>query len=96
MCIIATNKEDPITAQVTHYELNLHQNPGGKSMVDIILVPSQDVHFFYTLSHFSALQSCALILSTNFCLFSHLNSAPHNLVVEFCRALKIIHFLTVI
>ena len=30
------------------------------------LVPAQDVHFFYTRSHFSALQNCALLLSTNF------------------------------
>ena len=27
---------------------------------------TQDVHFFYTRSHLSALQSCALIFSTNF------------------------------
>ena len=27
---------------------------------------AQDVHFFYTRSHLSALQNCALILSTNF------------------------------
>ena len=30
------------------------------------LGPAQDVHFFYTRSHLSALQSCALIFSTNF------------------------------
>ena len=30
------------------------------------LVPAQDVHFFYTLSHLSALQNCALLFSTNF------------------------------
>ena len=28
--------------------------------------PYQDVHFFYTRAHFSALQNCALILSSNF------------------------------
>ena len=33
---------------------------------DIGLGPSQDVHFFYTLSHLSAPKSCALIFSTNF------------------------------
>ena len=30
------------------------------------LIPAQDVHFFYTRSHFSAIQNCALIFSTNF------------------------------
>ena len=30
------------------------------------LGPAQDVHFFYTRSHLSGLQSCALIFSTNF------------------------------
>ena len=30
------------------------------------LVPSQDGLFFYTRSHLSALQNCALLLSTNF------------------------------
>ena len=29
------------------------------------LVPAQDVHFFYTRSHLSAFQNCALPLSTN-------------------------------
>ena len=36
------------------------------SIEDKRLVPAQDVHFFYTRSHFSAFQNCALILSTNF------------------------------
>ena len=30
------------------------------------LVPAQDVHYFYTRSHFSALQNCAVLFSTNF------------------------------
>ena len=30
------------------------------------LVPAQEVHFFYTRSHLSALQNCAILLSTNF------------------------------
>ena len=30
------------------------------------LGPAQDVHFFYTCSHLSALKNCALIFSTNF------------------------------
>ena len=34
--------------------------------LNIRLVPSQDVHLFYTYSHLSALQNCALIFSTNF------------------------------
>ena len=28
--------------------------------------PAQDVHFFYTRSHFSAIENCALIFSINF------------------------------
>ena len=32
----------------------------------IRLFPTQDVHFFYTCSHLSALLNCALIFSTNF------------------------------
>ena len=28
------------------------------------LVPAQDVHFFYTRSHLSALENCALVFST--------------------------------
>ena len=36
------------------------------------LVPDQDIHFFYTRSHLSALQNCALFSQLIFCLFSHL------------------------
>ena len=32
----------------------------------IWLVPAQDGPFFYTLSHFSALQNCVILFSTNF------------------------------
>ena len=53
------------------------------------LVPAQDVHFFYTRSHLSALQDCALIFQAIFSLFSHLKNALHNLVFELCSALKI-------
>ena len=60
--------------QVTHKE-------GESAMNYIGLGPAQDVHFFYTRSHSNALQSCALTLSTNFGLFSHLNSAQHNLAI---------------
>ena len=34
------------------------------------LAPAQNRHFFYTRSHLSALQNCALLYSTNFSLFS--------------------------
>ena len=41
---------------------------GGRGITQglIRLVPFQDVHFFYTRSHLSALQNCALLFSTNF------------------------------
>ena len=65
-------------------------------VVGIRLVPAQDVHFFYTRSHLSTLQNCALILSKNFSLFSHLKNALHNLVIELCSALKKLKKFTVI
>ena len=38
-----------------------------KAITNLIgLVPAQDVQFFYTRSHLSALQNCALIFSTTF------------------------------
>ena len=40
--------------------------PHRVSYNGIRLVPGQDVHFFYTRSHFSALQNCAVLFSTNF------------------------------
>ena len=46
-----------------------HHNPAKKVSVtarQVRLVPAQDVHFFYTRSHLSALQNCAFIFSTNF------------------------------
>ena len=49
---------------------------------------AQHVTFLYTGYHLSELQSCTLIFSTSFILFSYLNSAQHNLVIELCRALK--------
>ena len=39
---------------------------GGKNDNGIRLVPSQDGPFFYSRSHLSELQNCALIFSTNF------------------------------
>ena len=56
------------------------------------LVLDQDVHFFYTRSHLIAPQSCVLMLSTNFSLFSHWNSELRNLVIEWCKALKTLYF----
>ena len=47
------------------------------TLLNTRLVPDQDVQFFYMRSHLSSLQSCALIFSANFSLFSHLNSGWH-------------------
>ena len=52
------------------------------------LIPAQDIHFFYTRSHLSALQNCALIFSTNFQFISYLSCTRHNLVIELCTAPK--------
>ena len=65
-----------------------HQRPLLPWTHGIRFVPAQDVHFFYTYSHLSALQNCALIFSTNFSLFLHLKDALHNLIIELCSALK--------
>ena len=43
------------------FDLKKSRNPLGSG-----LVPAQDVHFFYTRFHFSALQNCALLFSTKF------------------------------
>ena len=59
-------------------------------MDGIQLGTAQDVTFFYLGSYLSELESCAIISSTLFILFSHCNSARHNLVIELCRALGII------
>ena len=73
----------------------MSQFMSGIQRTVVRLVPAQDVPFFYTRSHLSALQSCAFIFQPIFSLFSHLNSAQHNLVIELCRALKIIQFFNV-
>ena len=52
------------------------------------LGPAQDVHFFYTRSHLSALQKFALIFQPVFSLFSHLNSVIYILFIELRRAPK--------
>ena len=53
------------------------------------LVSAQDVQFFYTRSHWSALQNCALFYQPISSLFSHLKNVLHNLVIELCSALNI-------
>ena len=65
---------------------------GGLTISGYILGPSQDVTFFYTGYYLSELQRCAFIFSTKFILFSHLNNARHNLVIELCRAQKNLNF----
>ena len=54
------------------------------------LEPAQDVHFFYTRSHLSAIQSLHQFYQPIFSLFSCLNIAQHNLVIKLCSALKIV------
>ena len=64
-----------ITAEVhpnfiLNFQKRLFLTPDDKFwrifITHITLVPAQDVHFFYTRSHLSALQNCVLLLSTNF------------------------------
>ena len=50
------------------------------------LVPAQDIPFIYTRSHLSALQNCALLLSTNFQFFSYLKNGLQTVVIELCSA----------
>ena len=50
------------------------------------LVLAQDAPFFYMLSHLRALQNCVLIFQQISSLFSHLNTALHNLVIKLCSA----------
>ena len=52
------------------------------------LGPAQDVQFFYTPSHMSAIQNCALIVSTNFQFIFTIKNALHNLVIESFSAPK--------
>ena len=53
-------------ASLTWCFLTVLWKQAGRSPWSIRLVPSQDGHFFYTRSHLSALQNCALLLSTKF------------------------------
>ena len=47
-------------------------------------IPAQDIPFLYTRSHMSELTSCKSIISTDFILFSYLNSVQHISVTELC------------
>ena len=47
------------------HRVDYYYKVGDKVMLTR-LVPAQDVHFFYTRSHLSELQNCALMFSTNF------------------------------
>ena len=55
-------------------------------LTQLWLVPAQDAHLFYTRSHLSALQKCALLSSTNLQFIFIFKNAWHNLVIELCRA----------
>ena len=57
------------TTLVGTYGIKLWGDEGSDMVYSdgpFILGPAQDIHFFYTRSHLSALKSYALILSTNF------------------------------
>ena len=61
LCTFRKIQSQPLHNHSSHaYE---RQNKNSKCCR---LVPDQDVHFFYTHSHLSALHNCAIILSTNF------------------------------
>ena len=45
---------------------NARHRHSSSNWASKIHVPAQDVQFFYTCSHFSALQNCALLFSINF------------------------------
>ena len=63
-------------------------SPSGEALgKNIRLVPAQDVHFFYTRSHLSALKTVRYFYQPIFSSFSYLKNALHNLVIELCSAL---------
>ena len=70
----------------THGNVYSNQNFYIEHKYTIRLVPAQDIHFFYTCSHLSALQNCALLFSTNFQFIFIFKNALHNLVSELCSA----------
>ena len=68
--------------------IHAHKNVIDTTKMSSILIGFRPRrHLFYTGSHFSDLQSCTLIFSTHFILFSYLDSARQNLVIELCHAL---------
>ena len=56
-------------------QLGLSHSYISKEHVYTRLVPAQEVHFFCARSHFSALQNCAVLFSTNFKFFFILKNA---------------------
>ena len=56
---------------------------------NIWLGPDQDIHFFYTRSHLSALKKCALMFPTNFEFIFTFKDALHNLVIALRITLKV-------
>ena len=61
---IFDNLEDSDQVIVPNDKNNSFRSESTKTYIR--LVPAQDVHFFYTRSHLSALQNYALLFSTNF------------------------------
>ena len=74
------NTIDSAPAQIVRFRFSTQPCP-VMSLRSKWLVTAQDVHFFYTRSHLSVLQNCALLFSTNFSLFLHFKDALHNLVI---------------
>ena len=64
---------------------NKEERNSGMLLTIMWLGPAQDTPFFYTPSHLSELKHFKSIISTQFSLFSYLNIARHNLVIELCR-----------
>ena len=69
--------------------LQFFMEKGANNKPSIRLVPAQDGPFFYTRSHLSALQNCALLFSTNFQFIFTFKNSLHNLVIELCSKLDI-------
>ena len=55
-----SSQEDGLNKEINNHLIDMIPRE------DMGLVPAQDVHFFYTRSHLSELQNCALLFSTNF------------------------------
>ena len=64
---IISQKNNKVRAESeAHKNIGFETDENGLYQIDNRLDSSQDAHIFYTLSHFSELQNCALIFSTNF------------------------------